>query len=96
MVTAKVVTSWESGGATYFQYDLTLSNETDTRQNGWTIRLTFSSNITLQNGWNGNYEVDGNVLTISSMDYNAQIEKGGSTGDVGFVIQTDADCTLGN
>ena len=96
MVTAKVVTSWESGGATYFQYDLTLSNETDTGQNGWTIRLTFSSNITLQNGWNGNYEVDGNVLTISSMDYNAQIEKGGSTGDVGFVIQTDADCTLGN
>ena len=96
MVTAKVVTSWESGGATYFQYDLTLSNETDTRQDGWTIRLTFSSNITLQNGWNGNYEVDGNVLTISSMDYNAQIEKGGSTGDVGFVIQTDADCTLGN
>ena len=96
MVTAKVVTSWESGGATYFQYDLTLSNETDTRQDGWTIRLTFSSNITLQNGWNGNYEVDGNVLTISSMDYNAQIEKGGSTGDVGFVIQTDADCALGN
>ena len=96
MVTAKVVTSWESGGATYFQYDLTLSNETDTGQNGWTIRLTFSSNITLQNGWNGNYEVDGNVLTISSMDYNAQIEKGGSTGDVGFVVQTDADCTLGN
>ena len=96
MVTAKVVTSWESGGATYFQYDLTLSNETDTRQDGWTIRLTFSSDITLQNGWNGNYEVNGNVLTISSMDYNAKIEKGGSVDDVGFVIQTDADCTLGN
>ena len=64
------------------------------REDGWTVRLTFSSGITLQNGWNGTYETDGNVLTISSMDYNALIEKGGSTGGIGFIIQADADCTL--
>ncbi len=63
-------------------------------EDGWTVRLTFSSGITLQNGWNGTYETDGNVLTISSMDYNALIEKGGSTGGIGFIIQADADCTL--
>lgn len=95
-VTAKVDTSWESGDVTCFQYSLTLSNETDTDMNGWTIRLTFSSDITLQNGWCGNYEVDGNVLTISSLDYNAQIKKGDSVGGIGFIIQTTADCKLGN
>ena len=95
-MTAKVDTSWESGGVTCFQYSLTLSNETDIDMNGWTIRLTFSSDITLQNGWCGNYEVDGNVLTISSLDYNAQIKKGSSENNVGFIIQTTADCKLGN
>lgn len=95
-MTAKVDTSWESGGVTCFQYSLNLSNETDTDLNGWTIRLTFSRDITLQSGWCGNYEVDGNVLTISSLDYNAQIKKGSSESNVGFIIQTTADCKLGN
>lgn len=95
-MTAKVDTSWESGSVTCFQYSLTLSNETDSDRNGWTIRLTFSSDITLQDGWCGNYEVDGRVLTISSLDYNAKIEKGSSEGNIGFIVQTTADCRLGD
>lgn len=95
-VTAKVVNSWGQGSEACFQYELTLSNATDSPQKGWTVCLTFSSDITLQNGWNGNYKVDGNVLTISSMDYNAWIEKDGSVDGVGFIIQAAADCTLGN
>ena len=75
-VTAKVDTSWESGDVTCFQYSLTLSNETDTDMNGWTIRLTFSSDITLQNGWCGNYEVDGNVLTGSVKKFVSLVKNG--------------------
>lgn len=93
-MTTKLESSWESGGVTCFQYSLILLNETDAKQNGWTIRLTFSSDITLQGGWNGKYEVNGNILTISAMDYNSQIEKDGSVSGVGFIIQTDAGCTL--
>ena len=36
--------------------------------------------------WNGEYQADGSTLTIHSLDYNSEIEKGASTADVGFIV----------
>ena len=93
-ITAKVVNSWEQGGGTYYQYDLVISNPSETARNGWKIQLTFSCNITLENGWNGTYEAEGNTLTISSMDYNGYIDKGSSVENVGFIIRAEEECRL--
>ena len=93
-VTAKVINSWGQENETFFQYDLTLTNSTDTVYDNWTIQLTFSSEITLQDSWNGVYKVEGNLLTISSMDYNGSIETGGIVENIGFILRADESCSL--
>ena len=81
------VNSWGQGDESYYQYRLTLTNSADGDRKGWTIRLTFSGGIELNGSWNGQYQAEDNILTISSMDYNAFISKGGSVGDIGFIVK---------
>ena len=88
-VTAVVVNSWEQDGKECCQYTLTITNPTDTDCTAWTVELDFSGTVSLDSSWNGNYQVEGSRLTISSMDYNGAIPAGGSVGDVGFIVRGD-------
>lgn len=81
------VNSWTQGDESYYQYRLTLTNSADGDRNGWTIHLSFNGSIELSDSWNGQYQAEGSILTISSMDYNAFIGKGGSVGDIGFIVK---------
>lgn len=85
-ITADVINSWGQGDETYYQYTLTITNDTGADESGWTVRISFSNDIVLSGGWNGNYEVNGNVLTISAMDYNSFIAEGGSVENIGFIL----------
>lgn len=86
-VTAQMINSWGQGDETFYQYSLTINNLTQEEGSGWKIQLVFDGDITLNNGWNGNYQTEGAVLTITSMDYNGRIPAGGSTDNIGFIIQ---------
>lgn len=86
-ITAERVNSWKQGEESYYQYRLTITNSSDGDREGWTIRLAFNGGIALSDGWNGEYRAEGNVLTISSKDYNAFIGKGGSVSDIGFIVK---------
>lgn len=88
-VSATAVNSWEQDGQYCCQYTITVTNPTDTDCSGWTIELNFNGNISLENSWNGSYQVDGSRLTISSVDYNGVIPAGGSVSDVGFIVRGD-------
>ena len=55
--TTEIVNQWESNGDHYYQYQLTLTNTSDTELSGWEIDLPFSGNITLSDGWNGDYTI---------------------------------------
>lgn len=86
-VSAVAVNSWEQDSQYCCQYTLTITNPTNTDCSGWTIELNFNGNISLDNSWNGSYQVDGSRLTISSVDYNGFIPAGGSVSDVGFIVR---------
>ncbi len=81
------VNSWGQGGEAFCQYTLTITNLGETDLEGWTVEVTFNGDIVLSNGWNGNYQVSGSTLVITSMDYNGHIDKGGSVENVGFIVQ---------
>lgn len=81
------VNSWGQGGEAFCQYTLTITNLGETDLEGWTVEVTFNGDISLSNGWNGNYQVSGSTLVITSMDYNGHIDKGGSVENVGFIVQ---------
>nr|WP_300866036.1 cellulase family glycosylhydrolase [uncultured Acetatifactor sp.] len=86
-VTDRIVNSWEQEDGTYYQYEAAIANASDTASDVWEITLTFQDEIALQNGWNGNCQVQGTVLTISHMDYNGHIEAGGSVEGIGFILK---------
>lgn len=93
-VTALLVNSWEQEGKSYYQYTLTITNPTEEDIKGWTISLEFSGDITLQDAWNGSYQAERNILTISSLEYNGDISKGSSVENIGFIVQGEAGLTL--
>ncbi len=85
-VTAVLSNSWESNGRQFYQYTLTVKNTSKQPCKSWETDLKFSGDISLSDGWNGQYSVRGNTLHISSVSYNGQLTAGGSTQDVGFII----------
>lgn len=80
------INQWEAEGRTFYQYMLTVKNTSTQPCQDWEVNIKFNGDIALSSGWNGKYSVEGNILHISSMDYNGKLDAGGSTGDVGFII----------
>lgn len=93
-IAASVVNSWEQGDQSYYQYTLTITNPTETACTGWTLEVNFTGDITLENGWNGNYETDGSRLTVTAMDYNSEIPAGGSVSDIGFIVSGEKELSI--
>lgn len=93
-VDTQVIGSWESEGKNFYQYQLTVTNEGTEAVTSWEISVMFSGNITLSDGWNGEYTVDGKKLTIRSKDYNGKIEAGGVVTDVGFIVSASGELAM--
>ena len=70
---AKVVNSWQADGKTYYQYEITVTNNSGKTCGSWKTQITFSENVELKDKWNGNFEVNNNVITITSVDYNGTL-----------------------
>lgn len=78
--------SWESNGQTFYQYSLTLENNSLDACESWAVDVSFSEVFTFSEGWNGDYSVSGKVLHISAKDYNGSISAGDSVSDIGFIV----------
>lgn len=93
-VDAQVTGSWESEGKTFYQYQLTITNNGTEATSSWEVSLKFSDTITLSDGWNGEYQADGKKLVIRSKDYNGEIKAGEAAKDVGFIISASGQITV--
>lgn len=93
-VEANVTNSWESDGKKFYQYQLTITNAGTEMITAWEIPLTFSDDIVLSDGWNGEYQADGKRLTIHSKDYNGKLDPGESATDVGFIVNAAGSLNL--
>lgn len=80
------VSSWDSDGKTYTQYNVTVTNTNSYDIDSWNGEVSFDSTIELSQGWCANYNVSGNVLYLSNADFNGYIKAGESTRDIGCII----------
>lgn len=80
------VSSWESDGKSFTQYNVTVTNANSYDIDSWSGDVSFDSNIELSQGWCANYTVNGNVLYLSNADFNGYIKAGESTKDIGCII----------
>lgn len=78
--------SWESQGEFYYQYGLTLTNLSQTAADGWTVTVSFDGDFSLADSWCGSYTTEGRTLRITPADYNAKLDGGASTSDIGFIV----------
>lgn len=84
--TATLQNSWEANGLPFSQYDTTITNTGTTTEPSWQITVPFAGPFQLSDSWNGQFSVEGNQLTIASLDYNATLPPGESAQDVGFIV----------
>ncbi len=87
----KQTNSWTSGD-TYYQFELTVKNNTQNAVSNWSKKINFSQNITVENSWNGNFTVNGKTLTISGVDFNKTINPG-DFASVGFIVKSGSGLT---
>ncbi len=90
--TLKAVNNWKEGNTYKTQYSISVTNPTKSAVNGWRVELSVPNGATIGEGgsWNAKFVIDGQVLTITPLDYNKSISAGGSASDIGFIIGTSS------
>lgn len=84
--TIELKNSWESGGSTFYQYDITVTNHGTTDCSTRSLQIDFSGNIAVDSGWNANYTVEGSRLFVAPVEYNSTIAAGESVKDIGLIL----------
>lgn len=93
VITLQSTNSWESDGLKCAQFDGIIKNQTDETGKDWKVTVTVPEGTVLESSWNGNYEVNGTVLTITPVDYNTEVEGKGEI-SFGFILDTKEEYTL--
>ncbi|MCL6589613.1 MAG: cellulose binding domain-containing protein [Firmicutes bacterium] len=83
IVVSYVIQSDWGNGATV---NVTITNQTGTAINGWTLAWTFPGNQTITNLWNGTYTQSGASVSVKDAGYNALIPANGGSVNFGFNI----------
>ena len=81
-ITYTVQNDWGSGATV----DITITNNSPTAINGWTLDWAFSGNQQITNLWNGSYIQNGASISVSDGGYNGYIQANGGTVNFGFNI----------
>ncbi|MEE1044444.1 MAG: cellulase family glycosylhydrolase [Olegusella sp.] len=60
--------SWSDGSSQFAQWDITVGNGGSAATSGWTITLTFASDVAVDQSWNGTYSASGSTVTVTPTD----------------------------
>lgn len=82
----QIINSWTADGKTFYQYDVSVTNNSGNDCTSWYVDITFNENVSLSDSWNGEFGVDGNRIRITSKEYNGTLKNGESMGNVGFIV----------
>ncbi|MCL6590510.1 MAG: glycoside hydrolase family 9 protein [Firmicutes bacterium] len=82
-VVAYVISNDWGTGATI---NVTITNNTSSAVNGWTLAWTFPGNQTISNLWSGTYTQSGASVSVKDAGYNATIGANGGSVNFGFNI----------
>jgi hypothetical protein len=72
-----------------FQVNLTITNNTNTTIDGWTLRWNWANGQNFQQLWNGTVSQSGMFVSVGNPSWNSVIPPGGTVSDVGFIAHWD-------
>ncbi|WP_027346247.1 GH12 family glycosyl hydrolase domain-containing protein [Hamadaea tsunoensis] len=87
--TFKVTNSWQGG----FNADVTVKNNGSATLNGWTVKGTLPSGVSIANLWSGVLTTSGQSITVKNVNYNGTLGGGAST-SFGFTANGTAPGSL--
>lgn len=69
----KITNTWSDGVNNFYQIEVTLANNTKLNTSSWSINAHLPSGSTITQNWNCNYINKDDYVTLSNVDYNANI-----------------------
>jgi hypothetical protein len=82
LVTYTIDDDWGSGATV----NVTITNNSSSEINGWTLAWSFPGDQEILDLWNGNHTQDGTAVVVTDADYNKTISANGGTVSFGFQI----------
>ena len=88
MVTLYTSNTWNETDCKCYQLGLTIENAGSKSLNGWTVVVTFNSEVKSDNFWCCNFKTSGKTMTLTPADFNKTIAAGAQTSDIGLIVQS--------
>jgi hypothetical protein len=76
----RIVTTWPG----FFQADMAVTNTSGAALSNWNLQWQFSNGQTFQQGWNGNFTLNGANATVTNASWNGTLRPGQRLGGIGF------------
>ncbi|MCH5324508.1 MAG: cellulase family glycosylhydrolase [Eubacterium sp.] len=70
--------TWMQGDDYCGGYEVTVTNNTGSAVEGWTVEFEVPEGFELTSQWNGIFSVDGGKVTVTNEEYNGTIDNGGN------------------
>ena len=87
-VKVSVSNSWSDGTYTYTQYSVAVRNNGSQTISGWSLDLTFSGNISIDQIWCSTGTVNGSTLSLTPESYISSLSGGQTAMDIGFIVKS--------
>ena len=70
--------NWQDGDKYVYQYNIRIDNKSKEDVSDWKVVIAGFKGGEIGDNWNGDYKISGDNLTITAVDYNGTIPKGGN------------------
>lgn len=93
-VSVETASTWNSDMGCTYQYNVSLTNTSGIDRKNWTLKISFSEVIEMDQCWCCDAVARGKMLVISPKDWNSTIEASKSRGDIGFIIASQKEMNI--
>ncbi len=80
---------WSDGKDHYYQYDVTVTNCSDTQIRDWTISVDTAGDTIVSQFWNCTWSMEEGVLTLIPAEYARVLDPGTSSQGIGLIVTSE-------
>ena len=85
-VSFKASNSWQGASGACYQYDVSVKNTGSSAVSTWSFALDLGADGALDQAWSCETSLDGSVLTVTPLSWNANLGAGQSASGIGIVL----------
>ena len=93
-VTVNTNAPWQNEKGYGFQCDVKIQNDSSKEYKDWTVKISGFKGAEIENIWNAEYKLNGDILELTPVEYNNTIGSKTTVGDIGMIVdfKTEEEC----